>query len=109
MIQAIETAMYDDNHSIYTNFRNKYAAKIEELEKERGKILRRKKNKKEKMKMLYENSYNRLYFIANAVNDTVKHFKKLYYEFDYYRQKKLMEIEDNKSTPVEVKDKAKLD
>ena len=49
--------MYEDNHQVYTSFRTEYAEKIEELEKERGKILRRKKNKKEKIKMLHENSY----------------------------------------------------
>ena len=100
--------MYDDNHSIYTSFRNEYAAKIEELEKERGKILRRKKNKKEKMKMLYENSYQRLFYIANAVNNTVKYYKKLYFENDYYRQKRIMEIDDNANIAPEQKEQNKL-
>lgn len=85
MIQTIEQAMYEDNHQVYTSFRNEYAEKIDELEKERGKILRRKKNKKEKIKMLHENSYQRLFYIANAVNNTVKYYKKLYFENDYYR------------------------
>jgi len=48
MIWAIEAAMYEDNHAIYSGFRKEYSEKIDELEKERGKILRRKKNKKEK-------------------------------------------------------------
>lgn len=100
--------MYEDNHHIYTSFRNEYASKIEELEKERGKILRRKKKKTEKMKMLYENSYQRLFYIANAVNNTVKYYKKLYFENDYYRQKRLMEIDDHRNHTAEVKEKNKL-
>jgi hypothetical protein len=91
MIRTIEAAMYE-NKQVYFGFRQEYTEKIEELEKERGKILRRKKNKKEKMKMLHENSFQKLFYISNALNNTVKYYKKLYYENDYYRQKRIMEI-----------------
>lgn len=42
--------------------------------------------------MLHENSYHKLFYISNALNNTVKYYKKLYYENDYYRQKRIMEI-----------------
>jgi hypothetical protein len=48
MIRTIENAIYEDNHAIYTSFRSEYTDRIEELEKDRARILRRKKNKKEK-------------------------------------------------------------
>ena len=37
------------------------------------------------MKMLHENSYQKLFYISNAVNNTVKYYKKMYFENDYYR------------------------
>lgn len=55
MISAIDKAIKDDL-SIYQEFRKEFADKIEDLEKERAKILRRKKAKKEKMKLLKSNS-----------------------------------------------------
>jgi len=92
MIRTIEAAMYENNHAMYSKYRVEFEEKIDVLEKERGKILRKKKNKKEKIKMLHENSYQRLFYIANAVNNTVKQYKKLYFENDFYRQKRIMEI-----------------
>ncbi len=56
MIRTVEMAIYEDNHQVYTSFRKEFADKIEDLERERAKILRRKKNKKEKMKLLKTNS-----------------------------------------------------
>lgn len=56
MIRTVEMAIYEDNHQVYTGFRKEFADKIEDLERERAKILRRKKNKKEKMKLLKTNS-----------------------------------------------------
>ncbi len=85
MTRTVELAIYEDNHQVYTNFRKEFADKIEELEKERAKILRRKKNKKEKMKLLKANSKQKLIYITHALNNTVKYYKKLYYENDYYR------------------------
>ena len=92
MIRTVEAAIYEDNHSVYTSFRKEYADKIEELEKDRAKILRRKKNKKEKIKLLKINSKQKLIYITTALNNTVKYYKKLYFENDYYRQKKIMEL-----------------
>jgi hypothetical protein len=92
MFRTIEAAMYENNHAMYNKYRVEFEEKIDILEKERGKILRKKKNKKEKIKMLHENSYQRLFYIANAVNNTVKQYKKLYFENDFYRQKRIMEI-----------------
>ena len=52
MIRVIETAIFEDNHKIYTEKRSEYAEKLEELERERLRITRRKKNKKDKLKLL---------------------------------------------------------
>ena len=48
LYRSIENAMYEENKSVYMGFRKEYSEKIDELEKERVKILRRKRNKKEK-------------------------------------------------------------
>jgi len=93
MIRTIEAAMYEDNHQMYTMFREEFAERIEEIERERARILRRKKNKKEKLKLLKINSKQKLIYITTAINNTVKHYKKLYFENDYYRQKKLLDID----------------
>lgn len=90
-MRTVEAAMYEDNHKVYTMFRNEFAEKIEDLEKDRARILRRKKNKKEKMKLLKANSKQKLFYMLTALNNTIKHFKKLYFENDYYRQKNIME------------------
>lgn len=92
LIRSIEAAIYENNHEIYTMYRKEFESKIEDLEKERAKILRRKKNKKEKARLLKQNSIKKFRCISIALNNTVKHFKKLYYENDYYRIKRLMEL-----------------
>ena len=53
-------------------------------------IIKRKKNKKEKNKALRNNSRQRLYYIVKALNDTVQHYKSFYYENDYYRIQRLL-------------------
>ncbi len=77
--------MFEDNHSVYNRFRKEYEGKIDRLEKERKEILRKKKGKKEKMKMLLENSYQRLFYISYAINDTAKYYKNFYFDGDIYR------------------------
>jgi hypothetical protein len=85
MVRTIENAIYEDNHAVYNSFRKEFTDRIEEIEKERARISRRKKNKKEKMKLLKQNSKQKLIYITTALNNTVKYYKKLYFENDYYR------------------------
>jgi len=91
MIRTIEQALYDDPGSVYKKCRHEYQPRIEELEKERAKILRKKKNKKEKRRLLMQNSKAKLRYLALSLNNAVKYYKQIYYENDYYRQKKLLE------------------
>lgn len=93
MNKNIEDAIYE-NREIYLKFREAYAEKLSQLDSERASIKKSKKKKKNKgqMKMLSENSRDRFIYISFAVNLTYKHFRKLYFENDYYRQKKFKEI-----------------
>ena len=75
MIRTVEVAIYENNHEIYNFYRKEYESKLDELEKERAKLLRRKKNKKEKAKLLKQNSVKKFRYIATILNNTVKHFK----------------------------------
>jgi hypothetical protein len=44
------------------------------------------------MKLLKANTRQQFHFIAKALNSTVLHYKALYYENDYYRFKKLLDV-----------------
>jgi hypothetical protein len=48
----IVQAIFDDKLSIYKRYRREHDSKISELDKEKGKIQKRKKNRKEKAKAL---------------------------------------------------------
>lgn len=61
--------------------------------------MKRKKNKKERMKALRVNSRQRLYFIVKALNETVQHYKMSYYENDFYRMKRLLAMSRIEKTP----------
>ncbi|CDW78052.1 UNKNOWN [Stylonychia lemnae] len=108
MIRGIETAIFEDNHRIYTEKRSQYAAQLDELEKERGRITRRKKNKKDKLKQLRQNIKLKMQYITKALNETVKYYKSLYYENDYYRQKRVMELDEVVEMDEEQKKENKL-
>ena len=92
MIRTIELAMYENGHNVYNQFRVEFAEKLTDLDKERDKIAKKKKKNKEKTKLLNENNLLRLFYMATAVNNTVRHYKKLYFADDFYRAKKLMDI-----------------
>lgn len=93
MTEKIAEAMFENGHAVYNQFRLEFAEKITELETERGKILKKgKKKTKERTKLLLENNQLRLFYMASAVNNTVRHFKKLYYADDVYRVGKILEL-----------------
>ena len=76
MYQAITQTIWDDKLRIYKQYRKEHEHKLHELEKERSKILRRKKNKKEKQRALKKNTIERVYIICTVVKLTFQHYKK---------------------------------
>ena len=56
MIRTIEATIVDDKLKVYKAKRSEYEDELNDLEKERVKIIKRKKNKKEKMKALRMNA-----------------------------------------------------
>ena len=56
MIRTIEATISEDKLKIYKMKRSEFEEELSELEKEKVKIIKRKKNKKEKMKALRINS-----------------------------------------------------
>ena len=85
MIRTIEATIVDDKLKVYKAKRAEYEDELNDLEKERVKIIKRKKNKKEKMKALRMNARQQMCFLVRALNDTVIYYKILYYENDFYR------------------------
>ena len=57
---------------------------LEDLEKERVKIIRKKKKRK---KLLIENTQRRFYYLCQAITKEAKKYREMYYEDDYYRNK----------------------
>lgn len=92
MIRTIEQTITDDKLKIYKLKRAEYEDELNELEAERKRIIKKKKNKKERMKLLKANTRTQFLFIAKALNATVIHYKQMYYENDYYRFKKLLDV-----------------
>ena len=94
MMRVIEATIYEDKLKIYKLKRAEYDEELTEIEKERQKIIRnRKKNKKERSKALKANTRASMLFLMKALQATVLHYKELYYENDYYRYKKLFELQ----------------
>ena len=56
MIRTIEQTILDDKLKIYKMKRSEYDEELNEIEKERVRIIKRKKNKKERMKALRLNA-----------------------------------------------------
>ena len=93
MIRRIEEAMYENGHQLYNQFRLEFAERITELDNERIKITKKgKKKNKERTKLLLENNQLRLFYMTSAVNNTVRHYKKIYFAEDVYRTNRMIEI-----------------
>jgi len=56
MIRTIEATIVEDRLKIYKLKRSEFEEELNELEAERKRIIKRKKNKKERMKLLKQNT-----------------------------------------------------
>ena len=92
MIRTIEQTIIDDKLRIYKSKRSDFEEELTEIEKERTRIIKRKKNKKERMKALRHNSRQQLYYLVKALNETVQHYKTGYFENDFYRLQRLLNM-----------------
>ena len=109
MTNAIRNAMFENNHQVFNTYRQEYSEAISKLEKERE-IINKKKGKRGKVSNKdKDNSQKRLFYMATAINDTVRYFKKLYFPDNNARIKKLKEIEDDQKVLPEERVKNKLD
>jgi len=93
MIRTIEVTIVEDRLRIYKLKRAEYEDELNELEQDRKRIIKRKKNKKERMKLLKANTRQQIFYIAKALNSTVLYYKQYYFENDYYRFKKLLDVQ----------------
>ena len=86
---------------MYKKNRKEFDSKMQDLEKEKSKIQRRRKNKKEKMKALKANTIERLKIVCAAIRLTFQFYKTNYFESDHYRHIKLLEIQTNERNKPE--------
>ena len=107
MIRTIELTIVEDRLKIYKQKRAEYEEELNDLDAERKKIMKRKKNKKERMKLTKANTRQQFYYIAKALNATVLYYKQLYYENDYYRFKKLLDVQQAPDGEPPMDEKAK--
>ena len=70
----IVQAIFDDKLSVYKRYRKEHDTKISELDKEKVKIQKRKKNRKEKMKALRQNTKEKLMILCLVIKNTYKHY-----------------------------------
>ena len=92
MMRVIEQTIYEDKLKIYRMKRANYEEELLELENERKRIIKRKKNKKEKNKALKANTRQQMRYIVQVLQDTAVHYRGLYYENDFYRHKRLLDV-----------------
>ena len=83
-------AIYDDKLTIYKRYRKEHESRIHDLDKEKIKIQKRKKNRKEKLKALKINVKEKLLIICQVIKATFKYYQALYFESDHYRNLKLL-------------------
>ena len=69
-VNAIKQTIYDDKLKYYKFYRKDYESKLHDIDKERGKIMRRKKNKREKNKALRKNTIEKLYIVCLVIKKT---------------------------------------
>lgn len=101
--------MYENNHQVFNTYRQEFAEALANLDKQRDWIIKKKKKQKERMRLLNENSQERLFYMTKAINNTVRFFKKLYFADDNARKRKLKELEDDQKFSPEDRAKNKLE
>ena len=74
MANMIVQAIFDDKLSVYKRYRKEHDTKISELDKDKVKIQKRKKNRKEKMKALRQNTKEKLMILCLVIKNTYKHY-----------------------------------
>jgi len=110
MVAEIWDTIVEDKFKVYKVMREEYSEAFIEIHMDRKKIDKKKKSKKEKARAFKNNTRSLLYTICKALNNTVVHYKALYYENDYYRLKKLMDVrEESKDLTDKKRDKALQD
>lgn len=67
MTDRIIQTIWDDKLKVYKNYRRSVENDIRELEKDRQKLMRRKKNRKEKQRMLQKNTVERLAIMCKCL------------------------------------------
>ena len=92
MANMIVQAIFDDKLSVYKRYRKEHDSKISELDKDKIKIQKRKKNRKEKMKALRQNCKEKLMILCQVIKSTYKYYQALYFESDHYRNLKLLQL-----------------
>ena len=55
--------------------RAEFDEELNEIDRERHRIIKRKKNKKERMKALRANTRQQIFYLIKALNETVLHYK----------------------------------
>ena len=85
MVKVIRETMENPKEKVYKIYKREFDSRINELEKEKSKIMRKKKNKKEKVRLLKMIMIERIKIMSTCVKHTFNHYKKLYSENDYYR------------------------
>ena len=68
MYRRIYEAIFDDQLKVYKQFRNQMNARIEELQKDRIKIMKRKKTQNYIKKRLQKNSQEKFKLIVTALD-----------------------------------------
>lgn len=68
--------------------------KFDDLDRERAKVIRKKNKRREKRRLLLQNTRKKLLLIVTLLNQAAIEYKNIFYEDDYYRQKRLIEVSE---------------
>ena len=64
MVRIIKETMEDPKQRVYKQYRREFEGKLHDLEKERQKTMRKKKNRKEKTRLLKKNTIERIFIMC---------------------------------------------
>lgn len=90
--------MFEDK-KMYKSFRKEQEPKLQEKEKEKLRLLKKGKKKKN-MKAINQNVKDRFMIICQLIYKTQNYFKEKYYENDNYRALRLIEIQTGAKNPM---------
>jgi len=101
-----QTILEDDKLRKYKEYRREVDEEMRDLEKEKSKILKKKRNRKDKTKLLRQNYGYRLRLICVVLKKTFRYYENLYFEDDNYRDIVLLEtLTGQKFLTADVSDK----